>query len=120
MRGKTLVGGTIVKTTFQTCNFHYWPQNNPLLYCVLEILSCNFAGYGINLIRRITLIQFTMKKGKTLTVLVLVVEIASIVVLHAVKISQSEKIASKERCLVAAGPGADFKDRTFFVRSILR
>ena len=50
MRGKTLVGGTIVKTTFQTCNFHYWPQNNPLLYCVLEILSCNFAGYGINLI----------------------------------------------------------------------
>ena len=37
-----------------------------------------------------------MKKGKTLTVLVLVVEIASITILHAVKINQSEKTASKE------------------------
>ena len=36
-----------------------------------------------------------MKKGKTLTALVLVLEIASITVLHAVKISQ-EKTASKE------------------------
>ena len=37
-----------------------------------------------------------MPKGKTLTVLVLVVEIASIVILHAVKITQAEKTASKE------------------------
>jgi hypothetical protein len=37
-----------------------------------------------------------MKKGKTLTVLVLVVEIASITVLHAVKINQTEKAAVKE------------------------
>jgi hypothetical protein len=37
-----------------------------------------------------------MKKGKTLTVLVLVVEIASITILHAVKINQSEKAAAKE------------------------
>ncbi len=42
-----------------------------------------------------------MKKGKTLTVLVLVVEIASITILHAVKISQagikeSERAAVKE------------------------
>jgi hypothetical protein len=37
-----------------------------------------------------------MKKGKTLTVLVLVVEIASITILHAVKINQSEKTAAKE------------------------
>lgn len=37
-----------------------------------------------------------MKKGKTLTALVLVLEIATISVLHAVKISQSEKTASKE------------------------
>ena len=37
-----------------------------------------------------------MKKGKTLTVLVLVVEIASITVLLAVKINQSEKAAAKE------------------------
>ena len=37
-----------------------------------------------------------MKKGKTLTVLVLVVEIASITILHAVKINQSERTAAKE------------------------
>jgi hypothetical protein len=37
-----------------------------------------------------------MKKGKTLTVLVLVVEIASITILHAVKINQSEKAGAKE------------------------
>ena len=37
-----------------------------------------------------------MKKGKTLTALVLIVEIASITILHAVKINHSEKTASKE------------------------
>lgn len=37
-----------------------------------------------------------MPKGKTLTVLVLVVEIASIIILHAVKITQAEKTANKE------------------------
>ena len=37
-----------------------------------------------------------MKKGKTLTALVLVVEITSIAVLHAVKINQTEKTAAKE------------------------
>ena len=36
-----------------------------------------------------------MKKGKSLTVLVLVLEIAFIAVLHAVKINQSEKTAAK-------------------------
>ena len=45
---------------------------------------------------KITLIQFTMKKGKTLTALVLILEIATISILHAVKISHSEKTASKE------------------------
>jgi hypothetical protein len=35
-------------------------------------------------------------KGKTLTGLVLVVEIASIAILHAVKINHSEKTAAKE------------------------
>jgi hypothetical protein len=35
-------------------------------------------------------------KGKTLTALVLAVEIASIVTLHAYKINQSEKAAAKE------------------------
>ena len=37
-----------------------------------------------------------MKKGKALTVLVLVLEIASITILHAVKINQSEKSVAKE------------------------
>ena len=37
-----------------------------------------------------------MMKGKTLTTLVLVIEIACIAVLHAVKINQSEKSATKE------------------------
>ena len=37
-----------------------------------------------------------MKKGKSLTVLVLVLEIAFIAVLHAVKFTQSEKAAAKE------------------------
>ncbi len=37
-----------------------------------------------------------MKKGKTLTALVLVAEIACIAVLHAVKINQSEKASAKE------------------------
>jgi hypothetical protein len=35
-----------------------------------------------------------MKKGKTSTLVVLAVEILAIVVLHAVKISQSEKVSS--------------------------
>ena len=37
-----------------------------------------------------------MKKGKTLTALVLVLEIVSITVLHAVKLNQSEKTVGKE------------------------
>jgi hypothetical protein len=37
-----------------------------------------------------------MKKGKALTLLVLVLEIASITILHAVKINQSEKTSAKE------------------------
>jgi hypothetical protein len=41
-------------------------------------------------------IHYNMKKGKTLTALVLVLEIASIAVLHAVKINQTEKTVSKE------------------------
>jgi hypothetical protein len=43
-----------------------------------------------------TLNPINMQKGKTLTLFVLVVEIASIIILHAVKINQSEKMASKE------------------------
>lgn len=52
-----------------------------------------------------------MKKGKTLTALVLVLEIASITVLHAVKISQSEKTASKEISKNAPQEPADAKQK---------
>ncbi len=37
-----------------------------------------------------------MNKGKTLTVFVLIIEIASIVILHAVKLNHAEKTAAKE------------------------
>ena len=37
-----------------------------------------------------------MFKGKTLTVFILVIEIASIAILHAVKINHTEKTAAKE------------------------
>jgi hypothetical protein len=57
-----------------------------------------------------TLIQFTMKKGKTLTALVLVLEIASITILHAVKINQ-EKTASKEISKNAPPEPVDAKQR---------
>ena len=39
-----------------------------------------------------------MKKGKNPTLIVLAVEIASIIILHAVKINQSEKATGKEDC----------------------
>ena len=53
-----------------------------------------------------------MKKGKTLTALVLVLEIASITVLHAVKINHSEKTASKETSKSATPEPVDAKQRT--------
>ncbi|HUB61915.1 MAG TPA: hypothetical protein VL978_14475 [Puia sp.] len=52
-----------------------------------------------------------MKKGKTLTALVLVLEIASITILHAVKISQSEKNTSKEISKNASQEPADAKPK---------
>jgi len=52
-----------------------------------------------------------MKKGKFLTALVLVLEIASITVLHAVKISQSEKTASKEISKNASPEPVDAKPK---------
>lgn len=51
-----------------------------------------------------------MKKGKTLTALVLVLEIASITILHAVKISQ-EKAASKEITKNTPSEPVDAKQR---------
>jgi hypothetical protein len=62
----------------------------------------------------IILIQFTMKKGKTLTVLVLVLEIAAIAVLHAVKINQSEKTASKEISKTSPQEPVDAKQRPIY------
>jgi hypothetical protein len=55
-----------------------------------------------------------MKKGKTLTALVLVLEIATIAVLHAVKISQSEKNASKEISRTAPQEPVDAKQRSTY------
>ena len=46
--------------------------------------------------RKKDLNPINMKKGKALTLLVLVLEIASITILHAVKINQSEKTSAKE------------------------
>ena len=48
-----------------------------------------------------------MNKGKTLTVLVLVVEIASIVILHAVKLNQTEKSAVKQAVRNSAAEVSD-------------
>ena len=46
-------------------------------------------------------------KGKTLTGFILILEIASIAVLHAVKINHSEKTAVKE---ITRGASADISD----------
>jgi hypothetical protein len=59
---------------------------------------------------KITLIQFTMKKGKTLTAIVLILEIASITVLHAVKI-RSEKTTAKEISKNTSQEPVDAKQR---------
>jgi hypothetical protein len=52
-----------------------------------------------------------MKKGKTLTALVLVLEISTIAILHAVKINQTEKTASKEVSKINASEPVDAKAR---------
>jgi hypothetical protein len=53
-----------------------------------------------------------MKQGKTLTTLVLVLEITCIAVLHAVKINQSEKPANKEITKNAFPEPAEGKPKT--------
>jgi hypothetical protein len=52
-----------------------------------------------------------MKKGKTLTALVLVLEISTIAVLHAVKINHTEKAASKEVSKASTPEPVDAKQR---------
>jgi hypothetical protein len=61
-----------------------------------------------------------MKKGKTLTVLVLVLEIATIAVLHAVKINQSEKTVSKEISRTNAPEPVDGKQRPTYTLAAFR
>jgi hypothetical protein len=69
---------------------------------------------------KITLIQLTMKKGKFLTALVLILEIASITILHAVKISQSEKTASKEISKNTPQEPVDAKQRPTYTLAAFR
>jgi hypothetical protein len=61
-----------------------------------------------------------MKKGKTLTVLVLILEIATITVLHAVKISQSEKIAGKEISKNTPSEPVDARQRPTYTLAAFR
>jgi len=62
-----------------------------------------------------------MKKGKTLTALILVLEIATIAVLHAVKISQSEKTAaSKEISRNNPPEPVDVKQRSTYTLAVFR
>lgn len=61
-----------------------------------------------------------MKKGKTLTLLVLAVEIASIVVLHAVKINHTEKAAIKEVSRNSAPEQADSRTQASYSLALFR
>jgi len=59
-----------------------------------------------------------MKKGKNPTVFVLALEIAAIVILHAVKINQSEKISlNKETSRNASSVQPDSKKSSFTLAS---
>jgi hypothetical protein len=76
-------------------------QNKPALscVCVLPAVICALKRQAASLTlgkEKRPKSNYIMKKGKALTVLVLVLEIASITILHAVKINQSEKAAAKE------------------------
>ena len=55
-----------------------------------------------------------MQKGKTLTLLVLAVEIASIVILHAVKINHTEKGAAKEAVRNSSGDLSDTRQKATY------
>jgi hypothetical protein len=61
-----------------------------------------------------------MKKGKIVTALVLVLEIASITILHAVKISQTEKTANKETSKNAPPEPVDAKQRPTYTLAAFR
>ena len=63
-----------------------------------------------------------MKKGKTSTVFVLALEIAAIVILHAVKISQNEKstASNKEISRNVTNPQPDLKARSVYSLAVFK
>ena len=62
-----------------------------------------------------------MKKGKSKTVFVLALEIAAIVVLHAVKISHNEKIApNKEVSRTGITPPSDLKTKSVYSLAVFK
>ena len=61
-----------------------------------------------------------MKKGKTVTALVLILEIASITILHAVKISHSEKTAGKEISKNAHQEPVDARQKPIYSLAVFR
>ena len=61
-----------------------------------------------------------MKKGKTLTALVLVLEITTISVLHAVKLNHSEKTGAKEISRNNTPEPVEAKQRSIYSLAIFR
>lgn len=61
-----------------------------------------------------------MKKGKTLTALVLVLEIASIAVLHAVKINQTEKTSIREISKSVNPEPADSRSKSTYSLAVFK
>jgi hypothetical protein len=61
-----------------------------------------------------------MKQGKSLTALILVLEITTIAILHAVKINQSEKTPGKEITKNNSQEPADAKPRSTYSLAVFR
>jgi hypothetical protein len=61
-----------------------------------------------------------MKKGKTLTAFVLVLEIATIAVLHAVKINQTEKATNKEISRNLSADQPDSRGRSAYSLAVFK
>ena len=62
-----------------------------------------------------------MKKGKSSTVFILALEIAAIVVLHAIKISQNEKNTNnKEISRNISTPQSDLKAKTVYSLAVFK
>jgi hypothetical protein len=61
-----------------------------------------------------------MKKGKTLTLLVLALEITTIVVLHAVRINHSEKAVNKEISRNISAEQSDSRARSTYSLAVFK